>query len=168
MSLEAFYIESRVFVERFNAFAKKHALDGVASADHICYKCDSAESFEQMRAMFEGEGSEYMYQSIISKRRIAVIKLARGIETALGVIYFLELSDQKPDGSQKNSFDHIEIYPLDRTYDELVQTFEHAGETVTKVVRPHHTTHDIDIGNGFLTRLTEGPLIEKITREEMR
>ena len=42
-----------------------------------------------------------------------------------------------------------------------------ATEKVIKVERPHHTTHDIDIGAGFLFRCTEGLLIEKIKNSEM-
>jgi len=41
------------------------------------------------------------------------------------------------------------------------------SEKVIKVERPHHTTHDIEIKDGFLFRCTQGPLIEKVKREEM-
>ena len=115
--------------------------------------------------MFE-DASEYIFQSIISRRRIAVIGIKRGIETSLGTINVLELSDQKPDGSQHDGFDHIEAYAVGRSYDEMVREFE-ACEKVIKVERPHHTTHDIDIGDKFLFRCTQEPLIEKIKRTEM-
>lgn len=164
-SIEDFYSEAEKFVERFNAFATKHHLLGRAEADHICYKCGSKGSFEQMREMFENE-SAYIYQSIISKRRIAILRLKRGIETSLGTMHFLELSDQKPDHSQRDGFDHIEVYPVGRPYGAMVTELE-ASEKVIKVERPHHTTHDIDIGEGFLFRCTEGPLIEKIKKSEM-
>jgi len=164
-TIEEFYSESKKYVDLFNTFAEKHTLQGRAAADHICYKCDSKESFEKIRGMFEDE-SEYVYQSIISNRRIAIIRFTQGIETALGTIYFLELSDQKPDHSQHDGFDHIEAYAIGRSYDEMVKEFE-VSEKVVKVERPHHTTHDIDIGGGFLFRCTQGPLIEKIKNSEM-
>ena len=164
-TIENFYAESRQFVELFDAFAAKHSLFGRTQADHICYKCESKESFESMREMFESE-SKYVYQSIISKRRIALIRFKKGIETSIGTINFLELSDQKLDNSQRDGFDHIEAYAVGRTYDEMVKEFE-SYERVTKVERPHHTTHDIDIGGGFLFRCTQGPLIEKIKDSEM-
>ncbi len=104
-TLEEFYTEAEKSTRSFDNFAHKHSLQGKTGADHICYKCDSKESFDNIRALLEFE-SEYVYQSIISKRRIAYIKLKSGISTALGEINFLELSDQKPDGSQKNGFDH--------------------------------------------------------------
>jgi predicted metalloenzyme YecM len=162
-SLETFYTEATPLAQRFDSFAKKHQLIGRAKADHICYKCDSAESFEHARALFE-PAIGYLYQAKISGRRIALIRLPHPIETVLGPIHFLELSDQKPDGSQREGFDHIEAYPTDRSYEDFIKQFE-ATENVVKVVRPHHTTHDIDIGDGFLFRCTEGPLVEKIKAE---
>lgn len=164
-TIEEFYAESKKFVELFDQFATKHALVGRAEADHMCYKCESKESFEKIRALFEG-ASNYIYQSIISKRRIAIIRLTQGIKTSLGTINFLELSDQKPDNSQRDGFDHIEAFATGRSYDEMVKELE-ASEKVVKVERPHHTTHDIDIGGGFLFRCTQGSLIEKIKNTEM-
>jgi predicted metalloenzyme YecM len=164
-TVKEFYAGSEKFISLFNVFVDKHSLRGRAGVDHICYKCGSKESFESLRQLFESE-SEYIYQSIISGRRIAIIRFKQGIETALGTIHFLELSDQKPDNSQHDGFDHIEAYAVGRTYDDMVEEFE-ATEEVVKVERPHHTTHDIDMGGGFLFRCTQGPLIEKIKSTEM-
>ena len=164
-SLSDFYTNAEKYITVFNEFAEKHSLMGITQADHICYKCDSHESFVCTRALFE-HTSEYIFQSIISNRRIAYIKLGQGIETVLGTIYFLELSDQKPDNSQQEKFDHIEVYPTTISYTEMIAKLE-ASEQVIKVDRPHHTTHDIYIGENFLFRCTEGPLIEKIKNTEM-
>ena len=164
-TIEEFYVQSQKYISLFNTFVNKHSLIGRAQVDHICYKCESKESFESMREIFEGEG-RYIYQSIISKRRIAIIRLTKGIETSLGVINYLELSDQKPDNSQSDSFDHIEVYAVGRSYDEMIAELA-SSERVIKVERPHHTTHDIDIGSGFLFRCTQGPLIKKIRDSEM-
>ena len=84
----------------------------------------------------------------------------------MGPILFLELSDQKPNGSQMGGFDHIELYPTAISYDDLVEKLE-MSEKIIKVERPHHPTHDIDIGGGFLARLEPGALIEKIKTSEM-
>lgn len=164
-SLEKFYKDSEKYIQLFDAFVQKHQLVGRAAPDHICYKCSSSDSFEVIRALFEG-ASKYVYQSIISKRRIAIIAFEREISTLLGPINYLELSDQRPDGSQREGFDHIEAYATERSYDQMVVEFERT-ERVKKVERPHHTTHDIDIGGGFLFRCTQGPLIEKIKNDEM-
>lgn len=125
----------------------------------------TAESFERIRKLFEC-ASKYIYQSIISNRKIAIVRFEEGISTTLGMINYLELSDQKPDNSQKEGFDHIEAYPKEWSYEDMVHQFEKT-ETAIKVERPHHTTHDIDIGEGFLFRCTQGPLIEKIKSVEM-
>ncbi|MBL8031375.1 MAG: VOC family protein [Candidatus Doudnabacteria bacterium] len=160
-----FYTESQPYITLFNTFITKHALMGQAAVDHINYKCDSAETFEHIRALFEYD-SEYIYQSIISNRRIALIKLRRSIPTGLGPIALLELSDQKPDHSQTNKFEHIEAYPLAKTYEDFLQLFA-TTETLIPHARVHHSTQDIDMGNGFLFRCTTGPLIEKIKTGEM-
>jgi predicted metalloenzyme YecM len=164
-SMEEFVEQAQKYLSLFDAFAEKHALQGRAQADHICYKCDSAESFERIRKLFESK-SVYVYQSIISNRRIAIVRFEEGMITSLGTINFLELSDQKPDNSQKEGFDHIEAYAVGWSYEDMVRHFEQT-EVVQKVERPHHTTHDIDIGEGFLFRCTQGPLIEKIKSAEM-
>ncbi len=164
-NLNDFYFEAQKYTSLFDVFISKHSLSEKVQPDHICYKCGSRESFERLRELFEA-GSEYVFQSIISDRRIAIIKFKIGIQTSAGIITFLELSDQKPDNSQRDGFDHIEAYAVGRTYDEMVEELE-AKEVVIKVERPHHTTHDIDIGDGFLFRCTQGPLIEKIKNSEM-
>ena len=164
-TIEDIYTESTPLVEIFNAFAIKHNLIGRAVADHISHKCDSKESFESIRAILELE-SEYIYQSIIAGRRIDLIRFKKPISTVLGDIKFLELSDQKPNGTQVNGFDHIEVYPLTFSYDEMIVELE-KEENVIKVERPHHTTHDIKIGKRFIFRCTLCSLVEKIKREEM-
>lgn len=164
-SIEQFYNESEASVKVFNAFVNKHNLTGRMVPDHICYKCDSRESFEVIRKIFETE-SAYMFQSIISNRPIAYIKLKMPIQTVLGDIWFLELSDQKPDGSQTEGFDHIEVYPTTFSYDDMIKELEKT-ETVVMIERPHHTTHDVELENGFVFRCTREPLIDKIKRDEM-
>ena len=138
-----------------------------AIADHICYKCGSIEEFEAIRRLFEAE-SEFIYQSIISGRRIAIIKFTKAIPTTLGEIWFLELSDQKPDGSQKSEFDHIEIYPITEPMGDLAADLESKGVVIEKVVRPHHTTFDAVIEGSFKVRIEPERLMTKIVRDEMK
>lgn len=164
MTLHAFLMNAMAYAGLLGRFATSRQLMDYARADHICYKCASPESFEEMRRTFESM-SAWVYQAIIANRRIAYIKLKAPIDTSLGPIWYLELSDQKPNGSQEEGFDHIEVYPTDVSYNELVERLNKTDKVV-KVERPHHTTHDIDIG-GFLLRLSQEPLVEKIKREEM-
>jgi predicted metalloenzyme YecM len=164
-TISDFYVEAEKAIVSFNAFAAQHALVTRASADHICFKCDSREVFEHIRSMFETE-SRFIYQSIISGRRIVYLKFKKPIASALGDIWFLELSDQKPDRSQVNCFDHVEVYAHAMSYDDMVSELEKT-EKLIKVERPHHTTHDVQVTPDFLFRCTQGPLIEKIQKEQM-
>jgi len=160
MTLDDFFTTAKHSVNIFTEWSER--TKPAARADHLCYKCGSSEEFARLREMFTTE-SEFIYQSIVAGRPIAIIKMKISFETPIGSIDLLELSDQKPDGSQTSGFDHIEIYPVSGTMDELAQSlggFE-------KVVRPHHTTYDVKITGEFKVRLEEEPLLEKIKREEM-
>lgn len=163
-SVERFLATADPFVQIFNAWCER--MRPAATADHLCYKCSSSDEFESVRHILESSSS-FVYQSIISERRIAIIKFLQPIPTALGPIWFLELSDQKPDGSQKSEFDHIEIYPTSGTMDELATLLESQGEIPEKIVRPHHTTYDIFLKESFKVRLEPDALVGKIKREEM-
>jgi predicted metalloenzyme YecM len=134
---------------------KKHDLFNIAQVDHLSYKCSSKESFENMRAMFE-ENSEFIFQSIISLRRIAYIKLKEPIATDLGNILYIELQDQKPDNSQKEKYDHVEVFPVNISYDEMVKKIGEL-DIIVEVKRPHHLTHNIDIGDEFFLVVLMGP-----------
>lgn len=95
------------------------------------------------------------------------MKMKRSLVTPLGEISLLELSDQKPDNSQTSGFDHVEIYPLSGSMDELAATLASIGTSFEKTVRPHHTTYDMKIHDEFKVRLEDEPLLKKIMREEM-
>lgn len=165
-TLETFYKEGEQLTEEFNTFIDEQNLYNVTLPDHICFKCGSSELFEQVRAMFEAE-AKFVHQANISGRRISMIKLKKGFQTALGEITVLELSDQKPNNSQVTGFDHIEIYPTETSFDDFVALIESSNIKIKKVERPHHTTYDISIGEKYNIKLTQEPIFEKIKREEM-
>ncbi|MEN9649774.1 MAG: hypothetical protein RL094_741 [Candidatus Parcubacteria bacterium] len=165
-TIQDFYNQSSSLITTFNTFIEKNSLESTVLVDHFCYKCGSSETFESIRKLLESE-SYFIYQSIISNRRIAVIKLKKGIETTCGTLWFLELSDQKPDNSQINSFDHVEILGNGVSYEELVNSLTEKGENVIETKRPHHTTHDIELSDKFSVKLSRVPLINKIKTEEM-
>src|SRR3989338_4238355 len=164
-TINAFYEAAQPFVDVFNTWVSK--LRNAAHAYHICFKCSDSTEFESMRALLECE-SAFVYQSIISERRIAIVKLPRAIPTLLGDIWVLELSDQKPDGSQMSGFDHIEIYPTKVTLEVMAAMLIMCGVACEKKVRPHHTTYDVKLENGFIVRLENEALIDKIKRDEMK
>jgi len=164
-TLEDFTEASKLYLEKINTFADKHSISENVKADHVGYKCASTESFENLKSIFE-INSDYIFQSIISSRRIAYIKIKQGLETKLGIINFIELQDQKPDGSQIEKFDHVECFTINGTYDEMVKKIAES-DTITKSSNQHHPTHDTDLGGGFSFKLTQGPLLTKIKDTEM-
>jgi predicted metalloenzyme YecM len=169
-SIRDFYDQAAEAVKAFDAFVSQQELSGRVVADHICYKCDSSESYEGMRAVFELRGA-WLYQEVLGGRRIATIRTNESLETAAGAITLIELSDKKPDKpgeTQREGFDHIEIYPTAGTYDELVQTLQSRGLKVDEKKREHHTTHDIKLESGFIVRLTRQSLAKKIKEEQMK
>ena len=166
MTIEDFYSAGQERVSLINDFAEKYQLGGKALADHIGYKCDSTAVYEQMRSLFE-TNSTYIYQSLISERRISIIKLKKPFVTMLGEISYLELSDQKPNGSQKNGFDHVEIYPSEMSLEKLVQFVQTQGERGEASIKLHHSTHNFSLIPGFTLKIESCELIQKIKDEEM-
>ncbi len=163
MDFAKFIKQGEAAVVSFNVYSAAQLQDLVAgAADHICYKCSSSEEYEKIRSWFEEEGV-FIYQTEISGRRIATIKLKQPFLTGWGPIEYLELSDQKPDGSQKSCWDHIEI----RTwyYDRTVNEVKQAGIDVMHKIRPHHATHEIALPNGFKFVFTNNMLVDKIISE---
>lgn len=165
-SIDDFYSLAAEAANKLNTFSTKHDLQGKALADHICYKCDSKETFERMRGAIE-PFSKFIYQSIVSNRRVAFLKLKKEIQTILGPISLLELSENKPRKPEENKIHHIEIFSTSLPYEDLVHIFVTAGENVVEDIRPHHTTHDIEIDERFLVRITHEPILEKIKFDEM-
>lgn len=165
-ALNDFFTRAQIHLDLFNTWAEQLTL--TANADHLGYKCANANEFEMYRELFEKE-SEYIYQSIISQRRIAIIKLINPLQSRLGDISYIELSDQKPDNSQKSGFDHLEIYPTQGTVEQLAESIRlQNGGVFSKAERPHHITYDLKLADGFKMRLEAEPLIEKIIKEEIR
>lgn len=166
-TIEDFYNQAEANVQPFNNFVANNGLVGEIGADHICYNCESGSVFEWMRRLFEAQSS-FIYQSIISGRRIAYIKLKRKIPTVAGEINYLELSDQKPGGCQRNSFDHIEFYliiPADY-HDYAWRLRVEKGLEVIEEKRPHHWTYGIPLGKDFTARLAPSRLVTKIRQRE--
>lgn len=152
--------------EEFNVFCNSCNLVGKVSADRIGLKCDSALQYETRRKLFEFD-SRFVYQSIISKRRISIIGLLEGLSTVVGNLNYLELSDQKPDGSQKDNVDHLEIVPTSISYEELVSIITEKGYKLKETIKPHHSTYDVILPSGFVVKLSREMLVDKIKRNEL-
>ncbi len=163
---DSFSTLTQPLIAQFNSFCNEHELIGVVQADHICIKCSSSSVYEARRKEFESLSS-FIYQSIISNRRISVIGINNSIETVVGDIKYVELSDQKPDGSQVDCVDHIEIIPVTISYQELVTLLQNKNVEMKEIIRPHHSTYDIKLPSGFTIKLSREFLVDKIKRDEM-
>jgi predicted metalloenzyme YecM len=152
--LSTFCVENRILIK------------GV-SLDHVCYKCSSNEEYENIRRMFEYEDI-FVYQSIISKRRIAYIGLGESLQSIFGAVNYLELSDQKPDNSQESKCDHVEPLPININYKEMVELFEKHSLKTEISNKPHHQTYDIILPCGVKLKLSRCPLIDKIYEDELK
>ena len=159
-----FYESARRAIEIINQFIRQYSLLGIFELDHLGYKCSSSPHFEEMRRLLEPE-HRWLYQSFISGRRISIIRMQQQLPTMAGPLSLIELSDHKPNTDKRDGFDHVELYPVTVNYDLLVVTLRKRGLAVEEVVRPHHTTYDITLENGFKIRLTRERLAEKIKRE---
>lgn len=139
-------------------------LDGKVKLDHICYKCESSESYENIKSQLE-ISEKFTYTTMISQRRISSIGLRNPVDTKYGIIELLELNDQKPDRSQIEGYDHIEIMPLlPHTCESLSNIAKSKGYNVIETIRPHHTTYDIEIDR-YTIRFTSELLVDKIRSE---
>lgn len=157
---------ARPLVAQFNYFCEDNDIVGLVQADLICLKCSDAEIYEARRKEAESR-SHFIYQTIVSDRRISLIKLKETIPTVVGTIEYLELCDQKPDNSQDNRISHIEIVPITISYNELIDKLKEKGIELKESIRPHHSTHDIILPSGFCIRLYPEFLIDKIRRTEI-
>lgn len=164
-SIEDFFIHANSSIEIVNTFFQENSLHDWCTVDHLGYKCATHKEFETLRKIFE-VNSFYIYQSIISERRIAIIRLLVPIKTPCGDIWYIELSDQKPDNSFVSGFEHIEVYPRNKNIEELVKFLQEKNIRVEKIEKPHHTTWDFFVEE-FKVRIEPCILIEKIKKEEM-
>lgn len=153
-------------LDSFDAFVgeKKLKLDDLL-IDHVGYKCSSTGEYEEIRKLFEFD-EKFIYQSMISKRRISCIGLAAPLSATCGNVFYIELSDQKSDESQISGCDHLEFISETITYEEMLDRFSTVGLPVVESVKPHHSTHDVRLPNGFKIKLSRERLVQKISRDE--
>jgi predicted metalloenzyme YecM len=147
-------------------FLYNNDLDKVLEADHICFKCASTGEYDAMRHMLEFSPQFcYMHQSFISGRRVAYFRFTEGFPFGERSISYLELSDKKPDEDEVAGFHHIELYPVTGTLQQLIAMINEKHVAGALKERPHHTTYDVTLHNGFIIRLCDVPLIQKIAQE---
>lgn len=136
--------------------------------DHICFECESHDSFVEVREMLVSAEAQILHTAEISGRDISIIRLKHPISVTNGgstyQISTLELSDQKPDDSQEEGFDHIEIR-RDGDADGLVQEFLSKDIGVIPNDKPHHSTRDVE-WVGCRIKITATSILENVEKEK--
>lgn len=161
-----FPVLARPLVMQVNAFCEENGLMGLVQADLICVRCSASDIYEARRRDFEIDG-QYLYQSIVSDRRVSFIKLKETLPTDVGNIEYVELCDQKPDNSQDDRISHITLVPLSLSYEEIIAKLKEKGTEVVETVRPHYTSADVTLPSGFTIRFAKEFLVDKIRRDEL-
>ncbi len=151
-----------------------------AVIDHIGYKCSSNSEYKKMKNLFMSVHQKYAvwaHEAYISKRRITYVrlKIPFSIDTDHGKqeISYLEIQDQKHNGSQISGIDHIEILPKEKvTQDLLIEELRLFQYDVKLGGKEHHITYDFEIpylsSKKLLVKIPKEPLVEKIKRDEMK
>lgn len=174
-------VRAAPLLDAFREWARVHVgLRGgvLATADHLSYKCREVLEYDELRSRFEEHdaggwrGCRFMYQSIVSGRRVSVIGLTDRLRTPFGDLRVLELAEPKPMSADPGGFDHVEIFSPSVGADELALRLRRSGAPFVKKERPHHVTWDakipVDPSSGrrdVTIRLTDEPLAAKIGRE---
>lgn len=147
-----------------NAWANAKGILGNVRADHIGFTCASDDEF---RAMMERQAQEFawVHTVLLSGRLVAYAKLRASAASAFGPVHFVEISAQKPDGSQASRFNHLEVACGGMKMETVVAHWRTRGVTGMPSGRIHHPTYDIVLDGGFEIRIEPEPLVEKIVRE---
>lgn len=157
---------TKPLVGQFNLFCEQQGLVGLVEVDLLCIKCSDNEIYEARRED-AFTVSDYMYESMVSDRRVSFFKMKEPIATNVGAIAYIELCDQKPDNSQDDRISHFTIVPLTISYEEVVAKLKQNGVDVIETIRPHYTSADSKLPSGFTIRLAKEFLVDKIKRDEM-
>jgi predicted metalloenzyme YecM len=166
MNNKEFFAQAGSALETMRLFIAGNDLATILIPDHLCYKCASHEEFLEIRSMLERE-SFYLYESWISDRLIAILKLKEPISTAFGDISYLELQDKKERSGPLSGFTHIEFYPATTTYETVLEKMKEKKIQIISDPTPHHPIHEVTLSDTFVFRLEHEPVIKKIKREEL-
>ena len=90
--------------------------------DHLCYRVDSQERYQEMKTLLGGWGSQLLAETEVNGRPIASYLLTNPIPFGNHRIRVLELPAPKPSAPHEEGFEHMELV-CDRTFQELQKMF---------------------------------------------
>lgn len=91
--------------------------------DHLCFRADSIDSYEQLKIEFKRYG-HLLIESEVNGRPISTFKLHQPIHFKEWTIDLIELPAPKPGKIITRGFEHIEIV-CDLPFDELIERYSH-------------------------------------------
>ncbi|HRH31151.1 MAG TPA: VOC family protein [Candidatus Paceibacterota bacterium] len=154
---------------RFNEFFRvnKGSIDfSKLVPDHICYRCDSHESY---KVLFADLRKKAILRSIgeVNGREISIFELPFRFETDCGDIKLLELCDQKLDNSQIEGFEHIEFAVADKRDYWIIQgQFQKLYKDMVEKQSNERTTFEVKLATDMTFIVELEPIMETIARRE--
>ncbi len=150
------------FIFKYRVFKRRKILD------HFGYKCSSHEEYESIKKLFMPQSIEpmalWIHEYWLSGRRVSCISLKDPYIPMMALankFYYLELQDQKPDGSQISGVDHVEIVLTKKEKDKVVFLCKEQGVPIQENAHPHHNTTDL-IFPGCTIKISLQPLVKTI------
>lgn len=110
MNKSAFYAEAQQFLHFLEAqmIRTKVKLKDHWSIDHLCYRTETIENYEDMKRFFPEVG-ELLIESLVNGRLIATYKLFEPVSFLGREITLVELPAPKLNKPVKEGFEHIEV-----------------------------------------------------------
>lgn len=168
MEINFFYNKLQSYLDNFSAYGAEFNINmkGI-DFDHICYKCRSQKEYEYLRGLMEIEG-KFIYQAIISGRRISIIGFKKPLVSKFGKVKYLELSDKELGSDIIYGCNHLELIPKSISYGEMVKRFKKSNSSLVRNKKKHHFTYDLVISKSLKIKFSKGRVIDHIYKSEMK
>jgi predicted metalloenzyme YecM len=120
-----FYLQGQHFLESLFQEMKEAGikLESHWDIDHLCYRSDSQENYQELKCSFEAFG-RLLIESVVNGRLISTFKLFRPIECQGWRIDLIELPAPKAGKIVQAGFEHIEIV-CDVPFSEIIEKYSH-------------------------------------------
>lgn len=138
--------------------------------DHICYRVETVERYEELCAALLQHGHELLVESIVGGRRISTFKLSIPLIYEDRQIPLLELPEPKPGSFYAEGYEHVE-FVTDRPLAAFVNHLpELIAPTVKEIdqkgmVKPRNADVRVKLGDGYSVKFHEQRLEEVICEE---
>lgn len=125
MNKTDFYVQAESFLRHLFAQLGQHQVDLQPhwSIDHLCFRVQSLDSYEQRKADFLAFG-RLLIESEVNGRMIATYKLLEPVKFGNYQIDLVELPAPKPGKQTIEGFEHVEVI-VDEPFEKLIDKYSH-------------------------------------------